>query len=129
MYTHFTFTLMAHCTSGAIRGSVSCSRTLRQEINLLITKRLLYLRYHCRPGNQHWADSPLYRLCFCFCCCMSLYAVLNPFKDLKTETLHLPEFFPPSALTICYGKQRPSPPSSSSLRTLCIILTEPFCPN
>src|SRR4029434_7723186 len=24
------FTLMAHCTSGAIRGSVSCSRTLRQ---------------------------------------------------------------------------------------------------
>src|SRR4029434_3427411 len=44
MYTHFTFTLMAHCTSGAIRGSVSCSRTLRQGIeleNLLITKRLL----------------------------------------------------------------------------------------
>src|SRR4029434_8376363 len=35
------FTLMAHCTSGAIRGSVSCSRTLRQGIelaNLLITK-------------------------------------------------------------------------------------------
>src|SRR4029434_5600097 len=28
MYSHFTFTLMAHCTSGAIRGSVSCSRTL-----------------------------------------------------------------------------------------------------
>src|SRR4029434_4997488 len=26
------FTLMAHCTSGAIRGSVSCSRTLRQGI-------------------------------------------------------------------------------------------------
>src|SRR4029434_2624739 len=34
MYTHFTFTLMAHCTSGAIRGSVSCSRTLRQGIKL-----------------------------------------------------------------------------------------------
>src|SRR4029434_1744460 len=52
MYTHFTFTLMAHCTSGAIRGSVSCSRTLRQGMeleNLLITKRLLYLLYHCRP--------------------------------------------------------------------------------
>ena len=32
--THFTFTLMAHCTSGAIRGSVSCSRTLRQGIEL-----------------------------------------------------------------------------------------------
>src|SRR4029434_788189 len=31
---HFTFTLMAHCTSGAIRGSVSCSRTLRQGIEL-----------------------------------------------------------------------------------------------
>src|SRR4029434_6950250 len=30
----FTFTLMAHCTSGAIRGSVSCSRTLRQGIEL-----------------------------------------------------------------------------------------------
>src|SRR4029434_1815598 len=28
------FTLMAHCTSGAIRGSVSCSRTLRQGIEL-----------------------------------------------------------------------------------------------
>src|SRR4029434_11218651 len=34
MYTHFTFTVMAHCTSGAIRGSVSCSRTLRQGIEL-----------------------------------------------------------------------------------------------
>src|SRR4029434_5768475 len=32
MYTHFTFT--AHCTSGAIRGSASCSRTLRQGIEL-----------------------------------------------------------------------------------------------
>src|SRR4029434_6445212 len=31
-YTHFT--LMAHGTSGAIRGSVSCSRTLRQGIEL-----------------------------------------------------------------------------------------------
>src|SRR4029434_9094333 len=29
-----TFTLMAHCTSGAIRRSVSCSRTLRQGIEL-----------------------------------------------------------------------------------------------
>src|SRR4029434_10585326 len=28
------FTLMAHYTSGAIRGSVSCSRTLRQGIEL-----------------------------------------------------------------------------------------------
>ena len=28
------FTLMAHCTSGAIRGSVPCSRTLRQGIEL-----------------------------------------------------------------------------------------------
>ena len=34
LYTHFTFTLMAHCTSGAIRGSVSCSRTLQQGIEL-----------------------------------------------------------------------------------------------
>src|SRR4029434_4110773 len=39
MNTHFTFTLMAHCTSGAIRGSVSCSRTFRQGI-LLATFRL-----------------------------------------------------------------------------------------
>src|SRR4029434_4864267 len=39
-YTHFTFTLMAHCTSGAIRGSGSCSRTLRQGIELA-TFRLL----------------------------------------------------------------------------------------
>src|SRR4029434_4715586 len=28
------FTLMAHCTPGAIRGSVSCPRTLRQGIEL-----------------------------------------------------------------------------------------------
>ena len=34
MYTHFTFTLMAHCTSGAIRGSVSFSRTLQKGIEL-----------------------------------------------------------------------------------------------
>src|SRR4029434_5972049 len=34
MYTQFTFTLMAHCTSGAIRGSVSCLRMLRQGIEL-----------------------------------------------------------------------------------------------
>src|SRR4029434_965773 len=40
MYTHFTVTLMAHCTSGAIRGSVPCSRTLRQRIELA-TFRLL----------------------------------------------------------------------------------------
>src|SRR4029434_1988090 len=40
MYTHLTFTLMGHCTSGAIRGSVSCSRTLRQGIELA-TFRLL----------------------------------------------------------------------------------------
>src|SRR4029434_7736665 len=61
MYTHFTFTLMAHFTSCAIRGSVSCSRTLRQGIqlcNLLITKRLLYLLYHCRPH--------LWSLVYCF---------------------------------------------------------------
>src|SRR4029434_11077536 len=52
IYTHFTFSLMAHCTSAAIRGSVSCSRTLptgNRTGNLLITKRLLYLLYHCRP--------------------------------------------------------------------------------
>src|SRR4029434_2801730 len=34
MYTHFTFTLMAHCTSEAIRGSESRSRMLRQGIEL-----------------------------------------------------------------------------------------------
>src|SRR4029434_1805879 len=32
--TFYIFTLMAHCTSGAIRGSVSCSRTLRQGIEV-----------------------------------------------------------------------------------------------
>src|SRR4029434_10282598 len=32
--THFTFTMLAHCTSGAIRGSVSCLRTLRQGVEL-----------------------------------------------------------------------------------------------
>src|SRR4029434_5828325 len=39
-HTHFTFTLMAHCTLGAIRGSVSCSRTLQQGFELA-TFRLL----------------------------------------------------------------------------------------
>src|SRR4029434_11284948 len=34
-YNVYTFSLMAHCTSGAIRGSVSCSRTLRQGIELV----------------------------------------------------------------------------------------------
>ena len=46
---------MAHCTSGAIRGSVSCSRTLstgNRTSNLLITNRLLYLLYHCRPPTH-----------------------------------------------------------------------------
>src|SRR4029434_1280606 len=50
---HFTFTLMAHCTSGAIRGSVIGSP--RQGIELatfVITKRLLYLLYHCRPHHS-----------------------------------------------------------------------------
>src|SRR4029434_8887348 len=64
MYTHFTFTLMAHCTSGTIKGSVPCSRTLRQGIetsNLLITKRLLYLLHHCRHSKQN-SDSHVQHL-------------------------------------------------------------------
>ena len=59
MYTHLHFTLMAHCTSGAIRGSVSCSRTLRQGIELAtfwllndFSTYLLYLLYHCRPDRN-----------------------------------------------------------------------------
>src|SRR4029434_5690510 len=51
-YTHFTFTLMAHCTSGAIRGFsvlLKDTSTGNRTSNLLITKRLLYLLYHCRP--------------------------------------------------------------------------------
>ena len=54
MYTHFTFTLMAHCTSGAIRSSVLLkdAPTGNRTSNLLITNRLLYLLYHCRP-TQH----------------------------------------------------------------------------
>src|SRR4029434_110930 len=60
MYTHFKFTLMAHCTSGAIRGSVSNSRTLRQGIELatlLITKRLLYHRTTVArpPPHTHYS--------------------------------------------------------------------------
>ena len=40
-------------TSGAVRGSVSCSRTHThfQPSNLPITKRLLYLLYHCGTKN------------------------------------------------------------------------------
>src|SRR4029434_5872886 len=47
----FTFTLMAHCTSGAIRGFsvlLKDASTGNRTSNLLITKRLLYLLYHCR---------------------------------------------------------------------------------
>src|SRR4029434_715868 len=58
MYTHFTFTLMAHCTSGAIRGFsvlLKDASTGNRTSNLQITKRLLYHcttvapMYHCRP--------------------------------------------------------------------------------
>src|SRR4029434_3128631 len=47
MYTHFTFTLMAHCTSGAIMGFSALLKDTskgNRTSNLLITKRLLY---HC----------------------------------------------------------------------------------
>src|SRR4029434_8395784 len=47
LYTHFTFTLMAHCTSGAIRGSVSCSRMLRQGIELATFRLLNDLSTSC----------------------------------------------------------------------------------
>ena len=42
---------MAHCTSGAIRFSalLKDTSTGNRTSNLLITKRLLYLLYHCRP--------------------------------------------------------------------------------
>src|SRR4029434_166328 len=49
---HFTITLMEHCTSGAIRGFsvlLKDASTGNLTNNLLITKRLLYLLYHCRP--------------------------------------------------------------------------------
>src|SRR4029434_9423514 len=53
MYTHFTITLMAHCTSGSIRGFSALLKdtsTGNRTSNLLLTKRLLYLLYHCRPS-------------------------------------------------------------------------------
>src|SRR4029434_5430203 len=45
------FSLMAHCTSGAIRGSalLKDTSTGNRTSNLLITKRLLHPLYHCRP--------------------------------------------------------------------------------
>src|SRR4029434_8635856 len=48
---YFTFTLMAHCTSGANSGFsvlLKDASTGNRTSNLLITKRLLYLLYHCR---------------------------------------------------------------------------------
>src|SRR4029434_6725527 len=52
----FTFTLMAHCTSGAIRGSMSCSRTLRQGIELATSCLLNDFSTYCTtvaPENHH----------------------------------------------------------------------------
>ena len=52
VYTIFTFTLMAHCTSGAIKGFsvlLKDASTGNRTSNLLITNRLLYLLRHCRP--------------------------------------------------------------------------------
>src|SRR4029434_11019061 len=49
---YFTFTLMAHCTSGANSGFsvlLKDASTGNRTSNLLITKRLLYFLYHCRP--------------------------------------------------------------------------------
>src|SRR4029434_9776263 len=37
MYTHFTFTLIAHCTSGAIRGSVLLKDTSTLSLSLACT--------------------------------------------------------------------------------------------
>src|SRR4029434_3226115 len=83
MYTHFTFTLMAHCTSGAIRGSVSCSRTLRQGIelatsNLLITKLLLYLLCHCRHTHTFSLSLCLcVSVCACVCVCVCVCSCIS----------------------------------------------------
>ena len=53
MYTHVTFTLMAQCTSGAV-GSVSCSRTLRQGIELATWWLLSEFSTSCTTvGNPH----------------------------------------------------------------------------
>src|SRR4029434_2911021 len=61
MYTHFTVTLMAHCTSGAIRGSVSCSRTLRQGIELATLCFLNDFFTSCTTV------APMYSICICIC--------------------------------------------------------------
>src|SRR4029434_4559246 len=53
MYTHCTFTPMAHCTSGAIRGSVSCSRTLRQGIELATFRLLNDFSTSCTTKVKH----------------------------------------------------------------------------
>src|SRR4029434_8929378 len=55
MYTHFTFTLMAHCTSGAIKGSVSCSKTLRRGIKLATLRLLNNFSTSCTTvAHQNW---------------------------------------------------------------------------
>src|SRR4029434_961438 len=86
MYTHFIFTLMAHCTSGAIRGSVSCSMTLRQGIKLANFGLLndfstpVPLSPHCRLIT-HPLSPPL-SLAFI----LSLYFCLAPtcYQDRKS---------------------------------------------
>src|SRR4029434_4037055 len=67
---HFTFTLMAHCTSGAIRGSVSCSRTLRQgiELNDFSTS--------CTTAAPYSYDVPKTQ-CYFRCDLWSLTALIN----------------------------------------------------
>src|SRR4029434_6299614 len=63
---HFTFTLMAHCTSGANSGFsvlLKDASTGNRTSNLLLTKLLLYLLYHCRPSEY---------MCVCLCVCVNI---------------------------------------------------------
>src|SRR4029434_4233984 len=95
MYTHFTFTLMAHCTSGAIRGSVSCSRTLRQGTsNLLLTKRLLSTRTHSNTYTH-------------------THTLTHKFRNTQTHTqphtnTHTHTHIPQQCITLVQISDRPS---------------------
>src|SRR4029434_3567441 len=59
MYTHFTFTLMAHCTSGAIRGSTG-NRTSNDFSTSCTTvapdRTHTHSALHTTSNNQHYTQ-------------------------------------------------------------------------
>ena len=98
MYTHFTFTLLAHCTSGAIRGSVSCSRTLRQGIELA---NCWLLNYFSTPIPL----SPRGVRCVLHCCSSLRWGYVFNHSDTRN-----------TALALSFTRKTKNTPATDTLR-------------